>query len=120
MLKSDTRMRGEDFVESAPAIASECRADERGDRVARHRGHVRDRDRADGRAAGEAAPERGQVGGAVGEADVGAVADGQQEAAVAEAVEEPVSSLRVLGSDRPLSSSMTTTGFAAEQPVPAN
>ena len=45
-------MRGEDIVESASAIDAESRADERRDRVARHRNHGRDRDRADGRAAG--------------------------------------------------------------------
>src|SRR5207244_9932980 len=96
-LESGPRMRCADIVESAAAIATESGADERGDRVARHRSHGRDRDRADGRAADQAAPERGQVGGAVGEAHVGAAADGQQGATATEAVEEPVSSLRVLG-----------------------
>jgi len=53
MLESDTRMRGEDMVERESAIDAESRADERRNRVARHRSHGRDRDRADGRAAGE-------------------------------------------------------------------
>src|SRR5438876_9669023 len=44
----------------------------------------------------DAAPERGQVGGAGGEAHVGAAANGHQQTAGSEALEEPVSSLHVL------------------------
>src|SRR5581483_10953963 len=54
-------------------------------------------DRAHGPAADEPPPDRGQVRRAVGEAHVRAAAQRQQRAAGADAAEEPVPPLRVLG-----------------------